>query len=115
MRIAKTGAPISLPIPREMTDALACLPLPRGAARDCPKFSWSGSGPAQNAIGHVDKNLRAVIRKAGVPRRTRTVSRTRWLLNCRDSFEDVADVLGNSPATVRKHYARWSPGRQART
>jgi hypothetical protein len=29
-------------------------------------------------------------------------------------FEDVADVLGNSPEIVRKHYAKWSPARQAR-
>jgi hypothetical protein len=28
------------------------------------------------------------------------------------SFEDVADILGNSPAIVRKHYAKWSPARQ---
>ena len=30
------------------------------------------------------------------------------------SFEDVADILGNSPEIVRKHYAKWSPARQAR-
>lgn len=29
------------------------------------------------------------------------------------SFEDVADILGNSPEIVRKHYAKWSPARQA--
>jgi integrase len=30
------------------------------------------------------------------------------------SYEDVADVLGNSPAIVKKHYAKWSKGRQER-
>jgi len=30
------------------------------------------------------------------------------------SFEDVADVLGNSPEIVRKHYGKWSPARQSR-
>ena len=30
------------------------------------------------------------------------------------SFEEVADILGNSPEIVRKHYAKWSPARQAR-
>ena len=30
------------------------------------------------------------------------------------SFEDVADILGNSPAIVRKHYGKWSPARQSR-
>jgi len=26
----------------------------------------------------------------------------------------VADILGNSPTIVRKHYAKWSPARQKR-
>ena len=30
------------------------------------------------------------------------------------TYEDVADVLGNSAAIVRKHYAKWSRGRQER-
>lgn len=25
------------------------------------------------------------------------------------SFEEVADILGNSPAIVGKHYGKWSP------
>jgi hypothetical protein len=28
------------------------------------------------------------------------------------TFEQVADILGNSPAVVRKHYGTWSNGRQ---
>ena len=27
--------------------------------------------------------------------------------------EQVADILGNSPEVVRKHYGKWSKGRQA--
>jgi hypothetical protein len=30
------------------------------------------------------------------------------------TYEDVADVLGNSAGIVRKHYAKWSRGRQDR-
>ena len=30
------------------------------------------------------------------------------------TFEDVADILGNSPGVVRKHYAKWSQARQNR-
>jgi len=30
------------------------------------------------------------------------------------SFEGVADVLGNSPEIVHKHYAKWSPARETR-
>jgi len=28
------------------------------------------------------------------------------------TFEQVADILGNSPAVVRKHYGKWAKGRQ---
>lgn len=28
------------------------------------------------------------------------------------TFEQVADILGNSPAVVRKHYGKWPKGRQ---
>jgi predicted transcriptional regulator len=30
------------------------------------------------------------------------------------SEQEVADILGNSPAIVRKHYAKWSKERQNR-
>jgi hypothetical protein len=30
------------------------------------------------------------------------------------TYEDVAEVLGNSAAIVKKHYAKWSRGRQDR-
>jgi hypothetical protein len=29
------------------------------------------------------------------------------------TYEQVADILGNSPEVVRKHYGKWAPGRQA--
>lgn len=28
------------------------------------------------------------------------------------TYEQVADILGNSPAVVRKHHGKWSKGRQ---
>lgn len=31
------------------------------------------------------------------------------------SIEDVANILGESPAIVRKHYAKWSTEYQTRT
>ena len=30
------------------------------------------------------------------------------------TFEEAADILGDTEAIVRKHYAKWSAGRQAR-
>ena len=31
------------------------------------------------------------------------------------NFEEAADVLGNSPEIIRKHYGEWSAARQSRT
>ena len=39
-------------------------------------------------------------------------SKSRWAVV--RLFEDVAEVLGNGAAIVRKHYAKWSRGRQNR-
>lgn len=36
------------------------------------------------------------------------------ILEMGGSIQEAADVLGDSEATVRKHYAKWSAGRQAR-
>ena len=30
------------------------------------------------------------------------------------TFEEVADILGNSPGIVRRHYGKWSVARQSR-
>ena len=36
------------------------------------------------------------------------------LLEAGESLEDVAEILGNSPNIIRKHYAKWSRARQER-
>ena len=65
----------------------------------------------------ADRSLSAVFKASLVPRahahRFRHTLATELLGNGA-SFEDVADILGNSPEIVRKHYAKWSPARQAR-
>ena len=58
---------------------------------------------------------RTVFEKSGVKNahshRFRHTLATR-LLEQGATFEQVADILGNSPAIVRKHYGKWSKGRQ---
>ena len=57
-----------------------------------------------------------VFKRSGVKNahahRFRDTLATRLLENGA-TFEEVADILGNSPAVVRKHYGKWSKGRQA--
>lgn len=67
--------------------------------------------------GIAERTLDAVFKKSGVAHahahRFRHTLATE-LLGHGASFEDVADILGNSPEIVRKHYGKWSPARQAR-
>jgi len=66
-------------------------------------------------VGIAERTLAAVFRKSGVKNahahRYRHTLATR-LLEQGATFEQVADILGNSPAVVRKHYGKWSKGRQ---
>ena len=117
LRTEKSGKPVFLPIPPDMKAALDALPLPRGVGEESKHFFWNGITSERAMKGISERMLAAVFTKSGVPRahahRFRHTLATE-LLGRGASFEDVADVLGNSPAIVRKHYAKWSPARQAR-
>ena len=97
--------------------ALDLVPLPRGCCDESKYFFWNGVSSECSMKSVVERCLRSVFRKSGVPRahahRFRHMLATE-LLGQGASFEDVADVLGNSPEIVRKHYAKWSPARQTR-
>ena len=59
--------------------------------------------------------MAAVFKKSGVKNahahRYRHTLATR-LLGEGASFQQVADILGNTAEIVRKHYGKWSKGRQ---
>jgi len=67
-------------------------------------------------VGIAERTLTSVFKKSGVrdahAHRYRHTLATR-LLEQGATFEQVADILGNSPEVVRKHYGKWSKGRQA--
>lgn len=117
VRRQKTGTPVFLPIPDEVKMALDALPLPQKAASDCPYFFWNGETSKRAVVGIAERTMSAVFKKSGVKNagthRFRHTLATR-LLGRGASFEDIADVLGNSPEIVRKHYAKWSKPRQER-
>jgi site-specific recombinase XerD len=112
----KTGDPVFLPLPESLKLVLDALPLPRNAAQDCPYYFWNGQSSRRAVVGIAERTLSSVFRKSGVKdahaHRYRHTLATR-LLEQGATFEEIADVLGNSPAIVRKHYGKWSKGRQA--
>jgi integrase len=116
LRTQKTGEPVFLPVPDTLKLVLDALPLPRNAAHDCPYYFWNGVTSRRAVVGIAERTVASVFRKSGVKdahaHRYRHTLATR-LLEQGATFEQVADILGNSPEVVRKHYAKWSKGRQA--
>jgi integrase len=115
LRTLKSGEPVYLPIPAELKLALDAVPLPRNADQDCAYYFWNGHTSRRAVVGIAERTLSAVFKKSGVKdahaHRYRHTLATR-LLEQGATFEEVADILGNSPAVVRKHYGKWAKGRQ---
>ena len=94
---------------------LDALPSPRNAAQDCPYYFWNGHTARRAVVGIAERTLAVVFKKSGVKNahahRYRHTLATRLLADGA-TFELVADILGNSPEVVRKHYGKWAKGRQ---
>jgi integrase len=116
IRTAKNGKPVKLPVHPELQAALDILPWPREGDENCPYFFWSGNGSERAFIRDVTRTMATVFKESGVKgaisHRFRHTLATE-LLEQGGSIE-VADILGDSAAIVRKHYVKWSAGRQAR-
>jgi integrase/recombinase XerC len=115
LRTLKTGDVVFLPVWRDTKAALDALPAPRGTDGTGPFFFWNGTMSKRAAVATAQRTLAAVFKASGVagahPHRFRHTLATR-LLGMGASEQQVADILGNSPEIVRKHYAKWSKGRQ---
>jgi integrase len=103
----KNGAQIWLPLYREVELTLEAVPEPNGAPADCPSIFWNGSGIVRNHVDSVGATLRAVFRKSGVqgahPHRFRYTRATEILVKG-GTTEDAANILGDSPHIIQKHY-----------
>jgi integrase len=93
----------------ESKKALEQVPPPKGASPDCDYYFWTGSGTREVHVRTVERTLLAVFRKSKVPdahvHRFRHTLATEILATA-GTIEDAANILGDSPATIRKHYAK---------
>ena len=117
LRTAKNGKTVKLPVHPDLQAALDAVPLPIGAdGPDCPYYFWSGHGTKRSMLRDADRTLGVVFKASGVPgacsHRFRHTLATE-VLELGGTFEQAADILGDSETIVRKHYAKWSAGRQA--
>ncbi|MDE3157100.1 MAG: tyrosine-type recombinase/integrase [Acidobacteriota bacterium] len=104
----KTGVPVSVPLPKKVTTALRKLP-------GKPHLFWSGDAKPKSAIEDVRRSFGLLAKLAEVEhahfhrfRDSFAVS----LLVRGVSVENVAVLLGNTPAIVLKHYSPWVKERQ---
>src|SRR5215471_12457401 len=113
----KTGGMVFLPVPKPLDDALAALPPPRGAGTHPRCYFWNEVSGRGVVVHGAWRTLSAVFKYSGVkdahPHKFRHTLATEILAQGH-SEQDVADILGISPAVVRKHYAKWSVARQER-
>jgi integrase len=118
LRTAKSGQLVFLPVWKATQTALDSLPAPRGAEATPRYYFWNGTTSKRAVVGIAERTLAAVFKKSGVlgahAHRFRHTLATRLLGNGAATLQDVADILGNSPEIVRKHYEKWSSARQAR-
>ena len=111
----KTGTPVILPIPRELLGALDSLPVPIGADLDCGYYFYNRKGKPDSLVMRAHRLLHSVFLKS----RVRNAHSHRFrhslasdILAAGYTTDHVADILGISPQIARKHYIKWTVGRQ---
>jgi integrase len=118
LHAVKNGATVWLPLYSDVLRALECVPLPKGVSAETEYFFWSGAGARDGHIKTVVRTLQAVFVKSGVANahahRFRHTLATEILVKG-GSIEDAANILGDSPEIIRKHYMKWSREYQRRT
>jgi len=117
-RAVKNHRWIRVKLPAEVLQALERLPLPRNAPKDCTLYFASGNASLRSLVKGAERTLAAVFRRAGVEgahaHRFRHTLASELLGKGGASVEDVASILGDSPATIRRHYAHWTRELQSR-
>jgi integrase len=116
-RAVKNRRLIRVQLHPDVLAALYRLPHPVAAPQDSKLFFAGGKASTRTLVKAAARTLAAVFQRAKVegahPHRFRHTLPSD-LLGKGASIQDVADILGDSPATILRHYAKWTPERQAR-
>jgi integrase len=109
LRTEKTGTRVRVPLPQEVTDAIAACPGPRFPF-------WSGNGKRKSVVTNWQRALKTLFDIAEVP--GAHAHRYRHTFACEMlmagvSLTIVAKLLGHaSEAITERHYGAWVKGRQ---
>jgi site-specific recombinase XerD len=115
-RAIKNGRWIQVKLPSVALQALAAVPHPKAASAECINFFADEGSSLRSLVKGAQRPLAAVFKLAKVdrahPHRFRH-SLAGELLGNGDSVEVVTGILADSPATISRHYAKWTVEYQA--
>jgi len=116
-RAIKNHRLIRVELHPDVLKALEVLPHPKAAAQDCRLYFSGGNASVRSLVKGAQRTLAAVFTRAqvdrGHPHRFRH-SLASEILGKGGTIEEVAGILADSSATIRRHYAKWTPEYQAR-
>ncbi len=116
-RAIKNHRMIRVELPSAVIEALEVLPVPKGAAGDNRRFFSKDTANLRSLVKGAWRTMAAVFKQAGVkqahPHRFRHTLASE-LLGKGGKLEVVAAILGDSPATISRYYAKWTPEYQDR-
>jgi site-specific recombinase XerD len=116
-RAVKNHRMIRVELPAVALMALDLLPQPKAAGQDNQRFFSKDNAVLRSQVKGAWRTLSAVFKRSGVklakPHRFRHTLASE-LLGKGGTLEEVAAILGDSPATIRRYYAKWTPEYQSR-
>ena len=116
-RAVKNHRMIRVELPTVVLTALDMLPRPKAAAQDNRRFFSKDDANLRSVVKGLWRTLSAVFKRSGVkaahPHRFRHTLASE-LLGKGATYEEVAAILGDSPATIRRYYAKWTEEYQSR-
>jgi integrase len=116
-RAVKNHRMIRVELPPVVLTALDQLPHPIGAGQDNRRFFAKDGTSLRSMVKGAWRTLAAVFHRSGVgrakPHRFRHTLASE-LLGKGGTLEEVAAILGDSPVTIRRYYAKWTPEYQSR-
>ena len=116
-RAVKNGKWIRVELPVEVLQALERVPPPKAGPADCRLYFASGNATLRSLVKGAERTLAVVFGRAKVPgahchRFRHTLASE--ILGKGWTAEDAANILADSPATIRRHYAKWTAEGQSR-
>jgi site-specific recombinase XerD len=116
-RAVKNKKWIWVELPSTVLDALDLLPPPKRAGANNKRFFYSDTTGERTLVKAAWRTMHAVFERSGVvgahPHRFRHTLASE-LLGKGGSIEELAGILGDSPAIVSRYYAKWTEPYQMR-